>query len=234
MIENISSADRIANCIRDVYKLYKERILDPDNAVEAKRYAPCFVVIHSMQRYSELFVENPSLRLREVEEKTTATFMPTPEAPKVGGTLGEAQAFFGAARVRQDAPEKSVDASTQTKMPDKVFFSDAFKELLKNGGEVGIHFIISIDNPLGIPALKNSVTETIDFKVFAKGVDSNAASQLLGDYKVADSLKNPKVAMMAHQGDKMKFRVYRYEAEHDSAWYKAICQKYSAIGGDRK
>ena len=240
MIENISSADKIANCIRDVYKLYKERILDPDNAVEAKRYAPCFIVIHSMQRYSELFVENPSLRLREVvvEEKPVTT--PNIAAPSSSSdmktSLFGAGAFFAAAKSRPTDDEHTVDttSSVQSKMPDKVFFSDAFKELLKNGGEVGIHFIISIDNPLGIPVLKNSVTETIDFKVFAKGVDSNAASQLLGDYKVADSLKNPKVAMMAHQGDKMKFRVYRYDAEQDTTWYKAICQKYSALGGDRK
>lgn len=240
MIENISSADRIANCIRDVYKLYKERILDPDNAIEAKRYAPCFVVIHSMQRYSELFAENPSLKLREVivEEKPVSTLNVTAQSrsSESKASLFGAEAHFAAANARPVDDEHMVNITSyvQSKMPDKVFFSDAFKELLKNGGEVGVHFIISTDNPLGIPALKNSVSESIDFKVFTKGVDSNAASQLLGDYKVADSLKNPKVAMMAHQGDKMKFRVYRYEAAQDSVWYRAICQKYSALGEARK
>lgn len=240
MIENISSADRIANCIRDVYKLYKERILDPDNAIEAKCYAPCFVVIHSMQRYSELFAENPSLKLREVavEEKPVSTLNVTAQSrsSESKASLFGAEAYFAAANTRPVDDEHMVNITScvQSKMPDKVFFSDAFKELLKNGGEVGVHFIISTDNPLGIPALKNSASESIDFKVFTKGVDSNAASQLLGDYKVADSLKNPKVAMMAHQGDKMKFRVYRYEAAQDSVWYRAICQKYSALGEARK
>ena len=240
MIENISSADRIANCIRDVYKLYKERILDPDNAIEAKRYAPCFVVIHSMQRYSELFAENPSLKLREVavEEKPVSTLNVTARSSssESKASLFGAEAYFAAANARPVDDEHMVNITSyvQSKMPDKVFFSDAIKELLKNGGEVGVHFIISTDNPLGIPALKNSVSESIDFKVFTKGVDSNAVSQLLGDYKVADSLKNPKVAMMAHQGDKMKFRVYRYEAAQDSVWYRAIYQKYSALGEARK
>ena len=235
MIENISSADRIANCIKDVYKLYKQRIFDSENAVEVKHYPPCFIVIHSIQRYSELFVENPPLKLREIVEEKPAS---TPDVAGASGSLDtksslqEAADHFAAANVRY---EYTVDttSSVRHKMPDRVFFSDAFKDLLKSGGEVGIHFIISIDNPFGISALKNSVAEAIDFKVFSKGVDANAASQLLGDYKVADSLKNPKVAMMVHQGDKMKFRVYRYEAGKDFAWYKALCQKYRALGGDK-
>lgn len=228
MIENISSADKISNCIRDVYKIYKERMLDPDNTVEAKRYAPCFVVIHSMQRYSELFVENPYLRLSEtVEEPRVDIRMSSTE--NVGASLTEANAMFTASKSISTHTEKSSGTSSLSKMPDKIFFSDAFKELLKNGGEVGIHFIMSIDNPLGISALKSSINETIDFKVFTKGVDTNVASQLLGDYKIVDTLKHPKVAMMVHQGDKLKFRVYRYESSQDASWYKELCKKYNEL-----
>ena len=231
MIDNISSADRFADCIKDIYKLYKERMLDPDNAVEAKCYAPCFIVIHSIQRYSDLFAENPSLKLREdIEEKTSNLVHDTVQnvSSEIKNSLGAAVGYFAAAK-QPVVTDYSRNTSSKSKMPDNVFFSDAVKDLLKSGGEVGIHFIISIDNPLGIAALKNSITETVDFKVFAKGVDANAASQLVGDYKIADSLKNPKVAMMAYQGEKMKFRVYRYDAVQDSAWYKDICQKYNAL-----
>ena len=142
--------------------------------------------------------------------------------------LDEAMSLFStAAKPITNTPSTTANKS---KMPDSIFFSDAFKELLDRGGKFGVHFIISIDNPLGIPALKNDISETM-YKVFVKGINANVISQMLGDYKIANSLNNPKVALVSMQDERTKVRVYRYDHDQDSAWYNKLCSNYNKLRG---
>lgn len=226
MIEPISSTEQIVNCIKKVYKTYKQRSIESDNSEYANVYTPNFVVIHSLQRYTDLFTENPELRINEklaTEEK---------KQEYVNKQLANAPIVTAYERLAAgNSTYVASVANTQIKqMPDVIHFSDAFKELLNRGGKFGIHFIISIDNPYAIQVLKNESPE-IMYKVFVKGINSNVISQMLGDYKAINSLNNPKVALVAMQNEKTKIRVYRYDEKQDQSWYKKLCVNYSKLKG---
>lgn len=226
MIEPVSSTEQIVNCIKTVYKTYKQRSIESDSSEYANVYTPIFVVIHSLQRYTDLFTENPMLHVSEENEQTVAKQEIASGQPDKS-KLAEALDLFGSA----NSSRATATATTQkSKMPDVIYFSDAFKELLNRGGKFGIHFIISIDNPFAIQALKNEIPE-IMYKVFVKGINSNVISQMLGDYKASNSINNPKVALVAMQDEKTKIRVYRYDDEQDQSWYKKLCANYSKLKG---
>lgn len=226
LIENVSSMDQILESIKAIYRIYKQRSLDSDNSEYAKVYTPYFIVIHSMQRYTDLFMENPMLQLSDSRLTTGASpSVKQPITQPNTSKLAEANAFFAAG----NAMKTTVQPSTQkSKMPDSIYFSDAFKEILSRGGKFGIHFIISIDNPLAITALKNDIPETM-FKIFVKGTNSNVITHLLGDYKASGILNNPKVAVVAAQDERTKIRVYRYDDATDKMWYKTLCTNYRKL-----
>lgn len=225
LIENISSTEKFVSCIKDTYKLYKERSIDADNSEYAKVYTPRFVVIHSMQRYIDLFNANPVLKLTESTtnaDEQTKSFAP---AGNINLSSMEAANNYFVGGKRSSLSSVGSMGSDGSKMPDMVYLSDAFKELLDRGGKFGIHFIISIDNPFGITAIKNDVPETA-YKVFVKGINANVLSQLLGNCK---AISNPKIALVSVRDEYAKIRVYRYEAEQDHAWYKKLCDDYGNL-----
>ena len=226
IIEPVSSNEQFVNCMQTVYKEYKRRSLEADNSEYATAYTPCFIVIHSLQRYTDLFNENPIMHLSDGQEgQNTDTARQEPETDSFSQSkLDEAMSFFASAKSVSSTPT----AQKKSKMPDSIFFSDAFKELLNRGGKFGIHFIISIDNPLALPALKNDTPE-IMYKVFVKGINANVVSQMLGDYKATNSLNNPKVALVAMQDEMTKIRVYRYDDVQDAEWYKTLCRNYHKL-----
>lgn len=228
LIENVSSTDRFLECVKDIYKIYKHRSLDSDSSEYAKVYTPYFIVIHSMQRYTDLFTENPMLQLSDPRTASSATSsVQQPVTQPNTSKLAEANAFFAAGNAMKTTAQTPTQKS---KMPDGIYFSDAFKEMLSRGGKLGIHFIISIDNPLAITALKNDISETM-YKIFVKGTNSNVVTQLLGDYKASSSLNNPKVALVVVQDERTKIRVYRYDEATDGAWYKTLCANYRKLMG---
>lgn len=226
IIETASSTEQLVNCIKTVYKEYKQRSLDSDNSEYATAYTPCFVVIHSLQRYTDLFNENPMMQLSEGQSLSVENQESIAQQTDKSRLNDAVSHFVTANSIASVAPP----AQKKSKMPDSIFFSDAFKELLSRGGKFGIHFIISVDNPLTISALKSDAPE-IMYKVFVKGINTNVISPMLGDYNVSNSLNNPKVALVATQDERTKIRVYRYDDVQDSTWYKTLCSNYRKLLG---
>jgi len=221
VIENVSSNKKMEECITSVYKLYKARSNDSDNLEEAKAYTPCFVVIHSLQRFVDLFANNTMLTLVESKVDEQAENVPMTEPSRISAS--NIEAMFGArASSSYSSPVRANSKQTA------ISFADAFKELLSRGGIYGIHFILSIDNPLGIQQIKNELTE-IEYKIFTKGISANVASQMIDDYKIINSLNNPKVAIVAVHNERSKMRMYRYDQEADEGWYRTIQRKYSNL-----
>lgn len=227
MIENVSSTEQFAEGVKSVYKIYKQRSIDADNSEYAKEYTPYFFVIHSLQRYADLLNENPMLQLSKFDLTADAAASIVPQSGM--SKLDEAMSLFASA---QNTVTTARQSSERGKMPDSIYFADAFKEMLSRGGKFGIHFIISTDNPLSIAPIKNDLCETI-YKVFVKGINPNVISQILGDYKVSGSLNNPKVALVTMPDDRMKIRVYRYDEDTDNGWYKELCENYNKLESNK-
>ena len=216
IVENVSSTEKFKDTIAKLYKLYKDRVAESEAATTAIPYAPNFVVVHSLQRYTDLFNSNPMLSLG-VEEPAAA---PAAPANPFGGFGGYDNLFAGGSTTKA--------ASSSSK--ESVFFVDAIKELLDRAGQFGIHFIISLDNPEGLRNIREEIAQT-SFKVFTKGISSNTISQILGGYGSANNVNNPKVALVSVQDERYKVRVYRYEESVDSVWYKELCKNYRALRG---
>ena len=218
LVENIGSSESFKESIAKLYKLYKDRVAESENSASAIPYAPNFVVIHSLQRYTDLFESNPSLPLGA---ENVAASTPVEAPSNLFGGFGSYDDIF--------AGGGSTKSSSSNKK-DSVFFVDAFKELLNRAGQFGIHFIISLDNPEGFRTIREEISQT-SFKVFTKGISSNTISQILGGYGSANNVNNPKVALVSVQDERYKVRIYRYDNEIDSSWYADLCKNYRALRG---
>ena len=146
IVENVSSTEKFKDTIAKLYKLYKDRVAESEAATTAIPYAPNFVVVHSLQRYTDLFNSNPMLSLGG-EEPAAA---PAAPANPFGGFGGYDNLFAGGSTTKA--------ASSSSK--ESVFFVDAIKELLDRAGQFGIHFIISLDNPEGLRNIREEIAQT--------------------------------------------------------------------------
>ena len=90
-----------------------------------------YFVVHSIQRYADLFNNNPKLTLNE-------TVAPKKEDLSIDLNTNFDSFFAG---------PSSSPISSSSDEKDFVFFVDAIKELLERGGQYGIHFIVSLDTP---------------------------------------------------------------------------------------
>ena len=208
MISDISSFEKIKNSIKELYQLYKQRkkIIDEQN--ESPKFTPCFVLIHSLQRYIDLFNDNVLLNLSDSKEEK--------EEKSNNDDISEViNQFSGLSSFK----------SRNSNNSDEIYFSDAVKDLLIKGSNVGIHFIISMDNPTSISSIKNELNE-FKYKIFTKGVNPNLIAQMLSDYKISNVLSNPKVALFSSFGEHSKIRVFRYDPNIDSSWYTHLQEKY--------
>lgn len=216
IIENVSSKKDFSEGIKKLYKLYLDRKNESENSEYAKTYTPQFITIHSLQRYLELFSENPSISLKEETPKTENTLSMDPNQ-----SLEEY-------RSQRVSPFARSSFSTTTFKTDTISFVEAFKELLSRGGALGIHFIISMDNPQTISEIRKELSD-IEYKVFTSGINGNIIVQMLDDYRMANSLTNSKVALVCMRDEKIKVRLYRYEQNQDEVWYKKISKHYNDL-----
>ena len=214
VIDNVSAKARFKEALVSLYKTYKERKEEAENFDEAKAYAPCFFVIHSLQNYVDLFESNAMLQLSENE----------PVAQPTGfgmgaGNAGSLTSLFAS----QNMPSMSTSRGSS----ESVSFVDAFKELMSRAGQFGIHFIISLDSIEALRIIKNELCG-FTYKVITKGVNSTEISSVIGEMK-NNAINNPEIALVAIQGEKYKVRMFRYDETVDDKWYKDLAGKYLEI-----
>lgn len=221
IIENVSSNRKMTECIQSVYRLYRNRYEESDELEREKTYTPCFVIIHSLQRFIDLFSNNPMLTLSDDLEDETERNDFNVNEQRI--TADMANAFAMAHQEYSDIGETTRDNGTQSVIP----FASAFSELLLRGGRYGIHFVMSVDNPLAISQIREALSET-ECKIFTKGT-GNIAAQMLDNYRIANSLNNSKIAVVAVHNECAKMRLYRYEHTVDNQWYRDIVNNYKAL-----
>lgn len=212
VIDNVSAKARFKEAIVSLYKMYKTRKEENENIVdEAKTYAPCFFVIHSLQNYLDLFESNSMLQLTDN----------APAPQPVGFGMGAGNA---ASLTAMFASQNTSSRPSSMGSADSVSFVEAFKELLGRAGQFGIHFIISMDNPNAINSIKFELHD-FAYKVITKGIDATTMQQIITDFKCSP-INNPEIALVAIQGEKYKVRMYRYDENIDNRWYKELAGKY--------
>ena len=202
MLDDISSNSRMLECFKEIYKLYEDRSANA-TSMEVKTYSPCFVVIHSLQRYLDLFNENPSLT-----QDDNSRGLP-------GDSLRSTTDYF----------VNSSRNSSRSGSSKNVTLMDAFSKLFVSGGQFGIHFIISTDDPLSVSAIKNNIEKTA-YKIFTKGVSANIVTSVLGDYKAVNNLNKSELALLCNLDERYKIKYYAYNPVKDCDWYKKIYEVY--------
>ena len=228
VVENVSKTTQLLACILKAYNLYKQRREEADGAEQAAVFAPTFIFIHSLQRYTDLFNENPMLKLEDEPVPPPVPTSPAiPEAVPTEGHTPKADLFKKPSFIA-DAPQVSVGRTERA--ANNVFFTTAFTELLQHGGQFGIHFVISTDNPLSIAPIKEALCGSA-YKILVKGINANVMSQILEDYKNINTLNDTKIALVAMQDTYEKIKTYRYDIEKDGTWYTSLRDTYKALLG---
>lgn len=214
IIEDVSATQSMIECIKSVYKLYRSRYEESDGSKKKKTYSPCFVVIHSLQCFGDLFSQNPMLTLLDDFEEVEQNDFDMKEH-RINADMANA---FAMAHQEDysDIGEVTRNGGTRSVIP----FASAFSELLLRGGRYGIHFVISVDNPWVISQIREALCE-MEYKIFTDGT-GNIAAQILDNSRIANSLNKSKIAVVAIHNKCAKMRAYRYEHTMDKQWYNDI------------
>lgn len=221
IVENISSDEKFLECIKKVYIMYKNRSIEATKIEMDMKNPPTFIFIHSMQKYIDLFIDDPFLQIKEDVEELSPSF------DNDSSVFDHASSLFATANFSEPTPKKKT--TTTNNMPDMISLNKAMGELLDRGGRFGVHFVISIDNPFAFTGIKAALSESV-YKVFIKGVNKSVIDQYLDEFNASDNLSNPKVALISSSYGKQKIRTYRYDKE-DAKWYKPLVDKYKKILG---
>ena len=213
VIEDVSPTSKFKEAIQIIYKEYKARAKEADTVGLKGKYAPYYFVVHSIQRYADLFNNNPKLTLNE-------TAVPKKEDLSIDLNTNFDSFFAG---------PSSSPISSSSDEKDFVFFVDAIKELLERGGQYGIHFIVSLDTPDSVKVINKELCMS-KYKIFTKGVSSSTISQILsGAYNTSYNITNSKIALLIYQDNVAKICAYRYDDEKDASWYKQVKDYYLSI-----
>jgi hypothetical protein len=75
VIEDVSPTSKFKDAIQTIYKEYKSRAKEADTVGLKGKYVPYYFVVHSIQRYADLFNNNPKLVLKEGNRKNYGYFL---------------------------------------------------------------------------------------------------------------------------------------------------------------
>lgn len=214
IVENVSANGLFKNVMTTLYKEYQARREEAEWNDQVQ-HAPYFFFIHSLQNYIDLFESNPSLQLSEEKDVATSYNNPPENGYCNPNVFADENTPIS---VRTDYSNISLGS---------ISFVDAFKELLSRAGQFGIHFIVSMDNPEAIRNIRDELY-SFNYKVLTKGVNSEIIYKVCGSH-INNVINNPEIALVAVGDEKQKVRMYRYDAETDSVWYKGLASKYLAL-----
>ncbi len=203
MVSKIDNAENFIETMRKLYIIRKERYLH-----SAENHAPIFVYIHKLQFLAELFTSSQTYSVSDDETKDLP-----PINASIGGfvNMNGAQAGFG---------------MTASSNSARLTFKDIFKEVWTRGSDVGIHFVVTMNEPTAIQELKPEMRECVN-KVVIAGVNNESVSQMTDNYLLRDKVPTKDGVAFYYKGNEIsKFKAYRYEAEADAEWLDALLKKY--------
>ena len=208
-----NSNDKIQSIVKDIYIKYKDRYKESSTSEYAIKYAPIFIVIHSIQRYYELFEENPLLKFNEDNSNEK-------DAPISDTSLLE-DAFSNAGFFKNKLDNLGLSGSGSQGSLNNVYFVDALAELMERGGSYGIHFIVSGDKPTDLKRMKDPFRK-FEYKIITKGLRSDYIAELISDYRNADTVNKLNVCWVNYKDNKDKVKYYQFNYEKDKNWYENV------------
>lgn len=207
--------EKIISMTKDIYKIYKNRYKESSESEYAIKYPPIFIFIHSIQRYFELFEENPMLKFDDNKSET----------PQVADTSSLEDMFSNIAAFKEKSGSNDNTSSSKSNNELKnIYFVEALAELMDRGGSYGIHFIVSGNKPTELKKMKESFRK-FEYKVITKGLKNEYISELISDYRNADSFNKLNVCWVNYKDNKDKVKYYQFNYENDKAWYESIKAK---------
>ena len=221
LIDNVSSKNSFKETIKKLYKTYKSRKEEVDKSEYDLIYSQYFFIINSLENYSDVFTENESFDINEVENK---------EEPKqeTNDVFNDDAFGFKSIDMSFLSSFSSSTTSSSSKGTNNISMSDAFKELISSGGKYGIHFVISLDN---LSSMRSFVTEFSNTKnkLFIKGVNQSTVSYLNADMRTINSLSNHKIGLLNQGDENTKVKLLRYYSDKNYDWYKKLVESYKGL-----
>jgi len=189
----VPSAQDLAEQLLKLYELRKERYQH-----SGETHDPVFVFIHKLQFLEELLTDS----------KTYSSASGKADATPISGSADDLLSAFSLS----SAPASSGD----------VTFCDMFKELLARGSDVGIHFIMTLNDPLILPMLREDLGHCSS-KIVLVGTPKESVSRMTDNYSAASNTPEKDGVAFCYRGGEMtKFKPYRYEPEEHSDWLKRL------------
>ena len=211
--------EKVGDMIKAVYKVYKERYKESNESEVAIKYAPIFVFIHSIQRYFELFDENPLLKYENAKEET----LQLDDSKSVEDMFASINSSYKSKLERNESESKADSDALKN-----VYFDDAISELMDRGGNYGIHFIVSGDKPTELKKMKESFRR-FEYKIITKGLKTEYISELISDYRNADSFNKLNVCWINYKDNKDKVKYYQFDYDVDKYWYQNVKDNYNSL-----
>jgi hypothetical protein len=207
-ISVLENSEEFVNAMIALFKIRRERF-----AHVARTHTPIFVFAHKLQILAEMFANTKTYSVSD-EEKEVASSSPTAVINGFGGPSG----FGGAGSF-------SLGGSTASK-GNKLTFCDIMKELVARGADVGIHFVMSFNDPSAIPELRDELKKA-SCKIVLTGVSNDAIGQMTDSYLLRDRVPNKDGLAFCYRGDEMaKFKIYQYDPDTEGDWLSGLIAKY--------
>lgn len=147
------------------------------------------------------------------------------ETPKVADISSLEDMFSNIAAFKEKSESNDNTFCTKpTNELKNIYFVEALAELMDRGGSYGIHFIVSGNKPTELKKMKEPFRK-FEYKVITKGLKNEYISELISDYRNADSFNKLNVCWVNYKDNKDKVKYYQFNYENDKAWYESIKAK---------
>ena len=217
---SIIDTKNIVDKFKEIYKLYKKRYSDSSESEEAIDFAPIFIFIHWInESFYEIFDENPVLQFKEKKDEKVQLDR--------GQSYEDKFAALNSAFDNKLANNKNIEKRDSGTL-NNINFVDAISELMDRGGKYGIHFVISGDKPTELKRMKEPLRK-FKYKLITKGVKAEYISELISDYRNADSFNKLNVCWINYEDNKDKIKYYQFDYDVDKYWYQNVKDNYNNI-----
>lgn len=195
----------IADALVELYRIRKARAAAP-----AINHTPIYFFIHQFQKLSEV-IANTSDKYSVEENKITKN-----EATEMGSNSSSFSSGSFSSGSFSSSFSSDFSNMGSTNSGGKVTVAQIFNDLFHYGADVGIHFVVTINNPVVIPEVKAEMAK-FTHKIVLEGVPRDSVSLMIDVPYIRDVVPSKEgVAFHYYDSSMQKLKTYRYDPEDAS------------------